>query len=66
MSYGFIVTDKTASVNISLESGLPTKIATGTDPWDVIFRDVPFYLQMANFPWDRVQVLPKDYGKPTN
>lgn len=62
--YGFIVADKAGTVNVSLESGSREKAVTGTDPWKTIFGSTPDYQQLKNFPWAKLQALPKDYGKP--
>lgn len=68
--YGFVVTDKSGAVAVSFESGAAVKADTGVNPWDQLRKPsataaaTPTYLIMQNFPWDRMQVLPKDYGKP--
>lgn len=61
--YGFIVADKAGSVNVSLENGAAEKARTGVDPWSKIFSDAPNYQQLKNFPWAKLQALPKDYGR---
>jgi len=62
--YGFIVSDRSGSVSIQAESGLGLKAQTGSDPWAGILGKTPSYLVFQNFPWEKMQVLPKDYGKP--
>ncbi len=62
--YGFIVADKAGAVNLSTESGLAQERATGKNPWDEIFGSTPSWEQMKNFPWEKLEALPKDYGKP--
>lgn len=62
--YGFIVTDKSGAVALTAESGLPTKNATGTDPWTKLMQGKPHYEIMRGFPWDKLQALPMNYGKP--
>ncbi len=59
--YGFVVSDKAGAVAVVTESGTPTKQATGTDPWPQLLGG-PSYSVLQNFPWDKLQVLPKDYG----
>lgn len=61
--YGFVVSDRAGAVAVVTESGTPTKQVTGTDPWPQLLGG-PSYSVMKNFPWDKLQVLPKDYGKP--
>ncbi|MBW3084582.1 hypothetical protein KEM60_00770 [Austwickia sp. TVS 96-490-7B] len=60
--YGFIVCDKGGAVAVIGEAGQSLKATTGTDPWPALLGG-PDYSAMKNFPWDRLQVLPKSYGK---
>ncbi|GMA38724.1 hypothetical protein GCM10025883_07690 [Mobilicoccus caccae] len=62
--HGFVVVDTAGAVAVMAESGQPWKQQTGTDPWEEILGGVPHYKQLENFPWDRVQVIGQDYGKP--
>jgi hypothetical protein len=62
--YGFIVVDKAGSVSVIAESGAPEQAATGVDPWAVLLVGSQVYDVLAGFPWDRLQALPRDYGKP--
>ncbi len=61
--YGFIVSDKGGAVAVIGESGLPSTQRTGKDPWNELLG-VPSYEVLRDFPWDKMQVLPKDYGRP--
>jgi hypothetical protein len=62
--YGFIVTDKAGAVSVIAESGDGAKAKTGINPWTAIMGSTPSYLMMRNFPWDKLQALPQNYGKP--
>jgi hypothetical protein len=62
--YGFIVTDKAGAVSVIAESGAGIQAATGVNPWTAIMGSTPSYLMMRNFPWDKLQALPQNYGKP--
>ncbi|HIW28657.1 MAG TPA: malectin [Candidatus Luteococcus avicola] len=62
-TYGFIVTDKSGAVAVPTESGLREKATTGRNPWDTLLT-VPDYKVLENFPWDKTQFMPLDYGKP--
>ncbi|WP_369052484.1 DUF4124 domain-containing protein [Kineococcus terrestris] len=62
--YGFIVTDKGGAVALTAESGTAVQAATGTDPWPALMQRKPSYEVLRGFPWDKLQALPKDYGKP--
>ncbi|MEJ5913895.1 hypothetical protein [Pseudokineococcus sp. 1T1Z-3] len=62
--YGFVVVDRSGAVAVTTESGAPTKARTGSDPWYGILAGRPGYAVMKGFPWDRLQVVEKDWGKP--
>lgn len=61
--YGFIVADTAATAVVITESGHSVEKRTGTNPWDSIL-DRPSHQILAGIPWDRMQVIEKDYGKP--
>jgi hypothetical protein len=61
--YGFIVTDVAGTLTISTESGANAAHQTGTNPWLAMMGGLPSWEIMRNFPWDRLQALPVDYGK---
>jgi hypothetical protein len=61
--YGFIVTDAAGCVSISTESGAAVNSITGVNPWNALLAGTPSYLVMKNFPWDKLQAMPLDYGK---
>lgn len=61
--YGFVVSDGAGAVAVVTESGDAQKALTGKNPWDRLLGG-PSYQALAKFPWDRMQVLPKDYGRP--
>ena len=63
-TYGFIVTDKAGVVGVTAEGGNGVQTMTGANPWDTLLAGTPSYAIMKNFPWSRMQVLPKDYGRP--
>ncbi|MGY2077394.1 hypothetical protein [Blastococcus sp. SYSU DS0828] len=62
--YGFIVVDTAGAVALIAESGASVQAATGEDPWAPLLDGVPDYRVMHGFPWDRLQALPHDYGRP--
>lgn len=61
--YGFIVSDLGGTVSIATESGRPDERRTGLNPWEILLGG-PSYDALSKFPWDRVEVMPIDYGKP--
>lgn len=60
--YGFIVVDKAGAVAVTAQTGQVS--AESADPWSALLSGRPAYSVMKGFPWDRLQALPKDYGKP--
>jgi hypothetical protein len=62
--YGFIITDKAGAVSVVTESGAGVEAATGTDPWVELLGGTPAHEVMQGFPWDRMQALPVDHGRP--
>ncbi|MEZ0166643.1 DUF4124 domain-containing protein [Kineococcus sp. LSe6-4] len=62
--YGFIVTDRAGAVAVVAESPSAVKADTGVNPWTTLMKGKPSYAIMKNFPWDRLQALPMDYGVP--
>jgi hypothetical protein len=62
--YGFIVIDKAGAVSVIGESGQSVQAKTGVNPWGAIIGKTPSYLTMRNFPWDKLEALPRNYGKP--
>ncbi|MTB72262.1 hypothetical protein GGG17_09820 [Arsenicicoccus sp. MKL-02] len=62
--YGFIVVDTSGAVALYAESGQPEKARTGKDPWPEILGGQPNYKVLEGFPWDKVQVVQREYGKP--
>ncbi len=66
-TYGFVVSDRAGAVAVITESGAATAAANGgVDPWVSLLdlNSKPSYTQLAGFPWERMQVVAKDWGKP--
>ena len=64
-TYGFVVTDAAGAVAVVGENGDGALAVAGTNPWSGLLGKTPQYAVMKGFPWEKVQVLPMDYGKPT-
>lgn len=62
--YGFIVVDQAGATGVYTESGAAEEAETGEDPWPPLLGDVPSYRVMEDFPWEDLEALPMDYGKP--
>lgn len=64
--YGFIITDKGGAVAITAESPSAVQADTGVNPWTTLMAGKKSYEIFAGFPWDKMQALPMDYGKPVS
>lgn len=62
--YGFIVWDKAGAIGIRSQNPKTYTAAGLPDPYAALFANTPPYAILNNFPWDKLQFLPKDYGKP--
>jgi hypothetical protein len=62
--YGFIVTDKAGAVAVNCEGDGAYRKRFGVNRWDQVRQGTPSYLLMRNFPWNRLYVLPANYGRP--
>ena len=60
--YGFVVVDRAGSVSVLAEQ---VDAPAGTDPWRQLLGG-PDYSVLTGFPWSRLQVVQKDYGKPAS
>ena len=62
--YGFVVSDRSGAVSVVTESGQPEQARTGVDPWPALLGPWEPYEVLRNFPWQSVQVVQADWGKP--
>jgi hypothetical protein len=62
--YGFVVWDKAGSVTLRTKNPYSYTVAGQADPYPTLFEQKPSYQVLDGFPWDRVQFMPRDYGKP--
>lgn len=63
-TYGFVVWDKAGAIGLRAENPKGATTRNLPDPYVTIFGGTPAYAILEGFPWDRLQFLPKDYGKP--
>lgn len=62
--YGFVVWDRAGSISIRVQNAA-TYIAIGkSDPYPALFESKPTYAVLNGFPWERLQFMPMNYGKP--
>jgi hypothetical protein len=62
--YGFVVWDRAGSVSLRAENPLRYTAIGRRDPYKSLFGGTPGYKLMDGFPWDKMQFLPANYGRP--
>lgn len=62
--YGFVLWDKAGAISIRMQNSLSYTVLGQPDPYPSLFEGKPNYAVLDGFPWDRLQFLPMDYGKP--
>jgi hypothetical protein len=62
--YGFVVWDKAGALTLRLQNP-KSYTATGmVDPYPALFNGTPSYAILNNVPWDQLQFMPMNFGKP--
>jgi hypothetical protein len=62
--YGFVVWDKGGAISLRAQNP-KTYLKRGQEnPYPALFAGTPTHAILKGFPWERLQFLPKDYGKP--
>jgi hypothetical protein len=64
-TYGFIVWDKAGSVSLRFQNPLDFTLTGQPDPYPAILDGAAPHAVLNGIPWDRLQFLPVDYGKPS-
>jgi hypothetical protein len=62
--YGFVVWDKAGSISIRANNPLTYTTRGMVNPYPALFGGKPSYAVLDGFPWNRLQFLPFNYGKP--
>ena len=62
--YGFVVWDKAGAITLRAQNPKSYTKLGQPDPYIALFNGKPEYAILDGLPWDRLQFLPKDYGKP--
>lgn len=62
--YGFVVWDKAGAISLRVQNPKSYTALGQADPYGALFAGTPSYAILNGFPWDKLQFLPKDYGKP--
>jgi hypothetical protein len=61
--YGFVVWDKAGAISLRVQNPKSYTALGQPDPYASLFNGTQTYALMNGFPWDKLQFLPKDYGK---
>ena len=62
--YGFVVWDTAGNVSLRAVNPMTYTLAGAADPYPALFSGLAYWQVLQNFPWDKMQFMPKDYGKP--
>ena len=62
--YGFVVWDYAGAITLRGQNPLADTAAGKPNPYQSLFAGTLPYAILAGFPWDRLQFLPMDFGKP--
>ncbi|HEY0061106.1 MAG TPA: DUF4124 domain-containing protein [Telluria sp.] len=62
--YGFIVWDKAGALSIRAQNPKSYTALGQTNPYPALFGNKPSYAVLDGFPWEKLQFLPMNYGKP--
>ncbi|MEO6351721.1 MAG: DUF4124 domain-containing protein [Burkholderiaceae bacterium] len=62
--YGFVVWDKAGAISIRTQNPKSYTALGQADPYIALFGGKPSYAILNGFPWERLQFMPIDYGKP--
>ena len=62
--YGFVVWDKSGALALRAQNAISYTVLGQPDPYPALFAGKPAYAVLNGFPWDRLQFLPMNYGKP--
>ncbi|MGH6683330.1 MAG: class I SAM-dependent methyltransferase [Pseudolabrys sp.] len=63
-TYGFVVWDKAGAIALRAEDPKRFTTAGQPNPYPDLWKGTPSYAILTGFPWDRLQFLPMNYGKP--
>ncbi|HET6250974.1 MAG TPA: hypothetical protein VFE47_25015 [Tepidisphaeraceae bacterium] len=62
--YGFVIWDKAGAISLRAENPKSYTQRGEADPYPKLFAGKPAYAILEGFPWEKLQFLPMDYGKP--
>ncbi|MDQ2687467.1 MAG: DUF4124 domain-containing protein [Armatimonadota bacterium] len=62
--YGFVVWDKAGAITLRADNPKSYTQRGEPDPYPELFGGKPAWSILQGFPWDKLQFLPMNYGKP--
>ena len=62
--YGFVVWDHAGALSLRAQNPYSYTVFSKPNPYDALYAGSPRYKILANFPWDKLQFLPMNYGQP--
>lgn len=62
--YGFVVWDHAGAIMLRAQNSLSYTVLGQPNPYDALLSGTKEYAVLNNFPWDKLQFLPMNYGKP--
>lgn len=62
--YGFVVWDHAGAISLRVQNPKSYTALGQPDPYVALYNGTPPYAILNGFPWDKLQFMPKDYGKP--
>jgi hypothetical protein len=62
--YGFIVWDRAGAISIRVQNPRSYTALGQADPYPALFGGKASYAVLDGFPWERLQFMPLNYGKP--
>ena len=62
--YGFVVWDKAGAITLRAQNPYSYTVLSKSNPYEALYVGSSGYKILENFPWERLQFLPMDYGKP--
>jgi hypothetical protein len=63
-TYGFVVWDKAGAIGLRAENAKRFTVLGMPDPYPALWNGTPSYRLLEGIPWERLQFLPMNYGKP--
>ncbi len=62
--YGFVIWDKAGAISLRAENPKSYAARGKIDPYPALFKGKSSAAVLDGFPWDQLQFMPMDYGKP--